>query len=366
MSEGPARRPRRVLVGVVVAASMLVGAAVLVLMMSSSESTTLETPTLGTSIGLWVAPTELDALPTTGDAWTQLTAIATDRWDDADISDQGNDHDVATLAGALYATRTGDEQVRDRVIEALEDVTGQTADRVLPVARNLVAYVIAADLIGYREPEFVDWLTSMLDAPIPSRAGIDSLRESALRDPSNHGSHARASVVAIARFVDDDRLLAEMAARFHDWLGRTGDGFEWREPWWQADPDEPRGINPPGTEIEGLDVDGVLPEEQRRAGEFSDTPPRENYVWESLQGAIVTAELLHRAGFDAWAWQDDALLRAVTWLHDVNDYPAEGDDEWQPWLVNARYGSDFPATTPAQPGKNMGFTEWTHAGAPGA
>jgi hypothetical protein len=30
-----------------------------------------------------------------------------------------------------------------------------------------------------------------------------------------------------------------------------------------------------------------------------------------------------------------------------------------PWLLNARYGTKFPAHTPAGPGKGMGFTDWT-------
>ena len=41
--------------------------------------------------------------------------------------------------------------------------------------------------------------------------------------------------------------------------------------------------------------------------------------------------------------------------------PPEGDDIWQPWLVNAVYGTDFPVESPTDPGKNMGWTDWTHS-----
>ena len=29
------------------------------------------------------------------------------------------------------------------------------------------------------------------------------------------------------------------------------------------------------------------------------------------------------------------------------------------WIVNHAYGTSFPAALPAQPGKNMGWTDWT-------
>jgi hypothetical protein len=102
----------------------------------------------------------------------------------------------------------------------------------------------------------------------------------------------------------------------------------------------------------------VLPDDQRRAGGWSWPPPKENYVWEGLQGAIVQAELLHHAGYDVYSWQDRALLRAYTWLHTVCTFLAEGDDTWQAWIVNARYGTSFPAGSGI--GKNMGFTDWMY------
>ena len=309
---------------------------------------------------LWLTSDELAALPTEGEAWDGLVAYAEEDWDDFDLDDNDGTHDVHTLAGALVAARTGDAELLDRVREALDDVPEADVGDLLPLARNLSGYVIAADLIGYRTEEFESWLEDVLDEEYDGRADIESLRQSALTDPSNHGAHARATTLAIALYLGDEELESTVAERFHDWLGRSSEGFVWKELWWQADPDEPVGINPPGAEIEGLSVDGVLPEEQRRSGEFTTDPEREGYVWEALQGAVVTAELLERSGHPAWEWQDQAILRAFEWLHEVNDFPARGDDEWQPWVVNPRYGTDFPTDVPTMPGKNMGFTEWTH------
>ena len=97
----------------------------------------------------------------------------------------------------------------------------------------------------------------------------------------------------------------------------------------------------------------------RRGGSFQWPPQKTGYAWEGLQGALVQAEILHRAGYPAWEWEDQALLRAVQFLHGIG-WEAEGDDEWQPWLINYYYGTSFPVVIGARPGKNMGWTDWTH------
>jgi hypothetical protein len=64
-------------------------------------------------------------------------------------------------------------------------------------------------------------------------------------------------------------------------------------------------------------------------------------------------------GIQPGGWGNQAVRRAVRWLHDVPNYPAEGDDTWISWLVNAAYGTSFPAVL-SRPGRNIGFTDWTH------
>ena len=86
-------------------------------------------------------------------------------------------------------------------------------------------------------------------------------------------------------------------------------------------------------------------------------PPHENYVYEGLQGALVQAVILKRAGFDAFNWGDQALLRAVRWLYDTAHFHAVGDDTWIPYVVNYFYGTNFPAPEAARAGKNVGLDE---------
>jgi hypothetical protein len=117
------------------------------------------------------------------------------------------------------------------------------------------------------------------------------------------------------------------------------------------------GINPAGAVKSGHAIDGVLPDDQRRAGGFSWPPPCENYTWEARQGAVVQAELLSRAGYDAWGWSSRALLRSFQWSY-ANGCGASGDDTWQPWLVNRAYGTTYAGGNGV--GKNMAWTDWTH------
>ena len=83
-------------------------------------------------------------------------------------------------------------------------------------------------------------------------------------------------------------------------------------------------------------------------------------MWEALQGLLAQAVILDRAGYPVWGWQDRALLRATRWLHEVNSFPATGDDTWLPDIVNRHYATSFPVPTTTIAGKNFGFTDWTH------
>ncbi|NUM65113.1 hypothetical protein HUU39_07515 [candidate division KSB1 bacterium] len=175
-------------------------------------------------------------------------------------------------------------------------------------------------------------------------------------------THAGASRAAIAAYLGDRAELDRVAQVFKGWLGDRSAyaGFTFGDLSWQADTAHPVAINPKGALKNGRNIDGVLPDDQRRGGPFRWPPPQENYVYEALQGALVQAVILHRAGYPVWEWQDQALLRAFVWLHAQANFPATGDDSWQTHLINHFYHTDFPAPVPSRPGKNAGWTDWTH------
>lgn len=202
------------------------------------------------------------------------------------------------------------------------------------------------------------WL-ALWSTPEPARS------RTVPRRPNNHGSYARASALAVALYTGNTAERDELIKIFKGWLGDRASyaGFAPQSDLsWQCNPSAPVPLNPKGCVKDGHNIDGVLTDEQARGGSFSWPPPKEDYVYGGLAGPIVMAELLSRAGYPAWEWQDKALLRAFTWVHEQADFPAGADDTWQPHLVNYHYGTDFPAPTPSRSGKNMGWTDWSHAG----
>jgi hypothetical protein len=334
------------------------------------EPTSGDTPAEGRSSGVWLSRDELMGLPTGGAAWDRLLAVADeDLREETELSER-DDHNVRTLAAALVGTRLDHDGYREKAMQGLRTVvSAPPGDDLLAAARRLSTYVIAADVLGLAELDgafdrrFRSWVDDMRHHPFDHRRFGSSIVDAHEGRPNNWGTHAGASRVAAAVYLGDDVDLARAAAVFRGYLGDRDayDGFIYGDLDWQADPARPVGINPPGASLEGRSVDGVLPDDQRRAGGFRWPPPRENYVWEALQGATVQAELLRRQGYDAWAWESQALLRAVQWLLEEADYPAEGDDRWIPWLVNAAYETSLPVEETTT-GKAMGFTDWTHAG----
>jgi hypothetical protein len=315
--------------------------------------------------GIWISEAEILELPMSGPAWDDLATRAMGPWGTPAIWDKDSQHDVMTLAGALFAARTGDVQMRNRVVAAIEAAIGtEQGGDLLALSRNLLAYVLAADIIGYRTSAFEVWLDQVRQRVIEDKTLL-SYHE--LR-PNNHGAHAGASRIAIALYLGDASDLARAADVFHGWLGNREvyAGFSFGDLEWQADPTRPVAINPLGATRSGRVFDGLLPEEVRRCDCAFDPAapfPTVNYTWGALQGATVQAEMLFRSGYPAYAWQDQALLRAARWLEKEAYFPAEGDDTWVPYVLNAAYDADLctrPPSNDVDVGKSVAFTAWTH------
>jgi hypothetical protein len=286
-----------------------------------------------------------------------------------------DNHNTRVLAAALVAARLDDHGYRSRVRDALKEVTEAALDLDdgLAALRRLGTYAIAADIIGLSEfdPEFErtfrSWLVTARDTEYTSGGGgtVAGYHE---RRPNNWGTHAGGSRIAVAIYLGDTSDLQRAAQVFRGWVGDRSayNEFQFRSDFtWHCDEERPVGINPKGCTKRDQDgilrsIDGVLPDDQRRYGSFAWPPPKGNYVWEALQGALSQAWMLSRQGYEAFEWQDRALLRALNWLHDQADFPAEGDDTWQPHIINSVYGTAFPAPSPTRPGKNIGWTDWTH------
>ena len=332
---------------------------------AASAPTVAALPPAGTGSILMSAP-ERAGLPMFGAAWDQLVRQAAAPAGSPNLADMNQSNNVAVLAKALVYARTGNVTYRAQVVSALHSVIGtENGAATLSLGRELAAYVLAADLIGLRSADpafdstFRGWLASLLSRPM---ADGSSLRQTHERRPNNWGTHAGASRAAIAAYLGDTAEMARVAQVFKGWLGDRASyaGFKFHDLSWQANASQPVGINPAGSSIAGHSVDGVLPDDQRRTGAFTWPPPCGNYPYGALDGALLQAEILWRAGYDVYNWQNKALLRAEVWLH-ATGCPPSGDNVWQMPLIDARYGTSFWGGGAVRPGKNFGWTDWLYS-----
>jgi hypothetical protein len=313
-----------------------------------------------------MSATDIARLPASGTAWTALKSRADGSAASPDISNQDDGTDLVVFAKALVYARTGTTSYRTAAYQAIKAAVGTEAGgRTLALGRNLPGYVLAADLIGLSSLDptfdtnvFRPWLRGLLSATLDGR----TLRSTHEDRPNNWGTHAGAARAAIAGYLGDTAEMARTATVFRGWLGDRSAyaGFSWGDLSWQCDATKPVGINPAGCTKNGVAIDGALPDDMRRGASYQWPPVFTGYAWEALQGAVLQAELLRRAGYDTWNWSDRALLRATRFLYDRAGWPAEGDDEWQPWLIDRRYGTSYRSAAPANVGKNFGYTDWLY------
>jgi hypothetical protein len=337
------------------------------------------TPPSYAPIGIWMRPDALAALPTSGPGWNNLREAANRSCPRFDLSDQDNTNNTCVFAKALAYARTGQSTYLTGVIEGLTALAnmGTYDGRALAMGRNLGAYAIVADLVDLPS------LDPALDAALRARfrelrttytyGAASSLIDCHEKRPNNWGAHCGGARAAIAVYLGDEDDLARTAQVFRGFVGDRSaySGFVFGGPplspdhSWECSSSAPVGINPRGCTKGGRNLDGVIPDDQRRGGSFSAgnwPPPQELYVWEALQGLLMQAVILERAGYPAFEWGDRAILRAVQWLHDVVDFEADRGNTWQPHIVNRFYGTSFPAPVPSRWGKNVGWADWTHGG----
>jgi len=324
------------------------------------------------SRGIWIDRSELMSRPTSGTAWNNLLSAAQQSCGTPDLADQEDQANVCVMAKALVFARTGNTAMRSGVISALNAIvnSGTYYGRALAIGRELGAYPIAADLIDLKtyDPNLDSRFRSKIRQLLTTatHSGPRHLIECHEKRPNNWGNHCGWSRVAVAAYLGDTAQLARAAQVFKGYLGDRASyaGFVYgTDLSWQCNPNAPVGINAMNCTISGRPNGGVLPDDQRRAGSFTWPPPQENYVYEGLQGAMAEAVVLKRAGYDPFNWQNQALLRAFKWLQQQANFLATGDDTWLPWLVNYHYGAGtLPASAGTRPGKNVGWTDWSHSG----
>lgn len=318
--------------------------------------------------GIWSSRAELALLPMSGAAWDAVLSDAKRDTDYPDVGNQDDNTNCFVLAAAIVSERLmAAEQIenaqvyRSKVVKAIEKIVsaGQPeASRSLAWGREIGAYAMAADLIGYRTKEFEDYLSEAADKWICS-ARNQTLHQMTLTRPNNWGSMGFGTMCAIYAYLGNYSALSAIR---EIWLstiiGPSASSFKYGDDLsWQADPKNPMVINPKGTSKNGLSLDGLQPEEMRRGASFKTSGiTTTGYPFEALQGWIMAARILERQNMPIWDAGDKALYRAVyaleTYLTEKEgkDWSFKGDDLWMLAFVDKAYGSDFSK------GKNV----WGH------
>jgi hypothetical protein len=338
--------------------------------------------------GVWLTRDEVRALPTSGPAWDSVKRTAdSDLSGLALMSDQTSVHDTATLAVALVAVRLDDSSYRAKAAREIERAIGTelgpltSGSRHLPIGRNAPSYVIAADLIDLAsydptlDARFRSWIRGLRDNSYDGEAPLWEIHE---QRSNNHGTMAGAARAAISAYLGDSAELARTALVLRGWMGDRSarawplSGFHVGSATFMPDSTQPRPVNPAGATVSGRNMDGAQPQELARCGVFTWLPCHTIYPWGGLAGSVMTAEILRRQGYtDVFEWQNRAILRAYQWLDRMRlvdqwwwNEAINGDDSWQPWFANYIYGTNFTRRSPTRPGRNMGWTDWTHASRP--
>ena len=336
-----------------------------------------------TSVGkaLWISPQEIAALPASGPAWDRMHSAANGALGSSALYNQDADHPELTLAAALVAAKKGASETcgstscQSKAIAGIMDIiddTGSTGGgdgRALGLGRNLMAYVVAADVVNLKQVDpakhatFVAFLRQIVNKQTTE---CGSLRDCHTKRPNNWGTMTGASRIAADIYMGDTADLAIAAKIFKGFVGdRTsyasfefGSGSED----WMCDSANPRPLNPTNCVKSGHNLSGALPDDMRRGGGFTWPPTPTNYAWGAYSAALAQAELLYRAGYDSYNWEDKAMLRAIQFNAANMASSASGPTNWAPWVAKKRYGAGSFSYTPQANGggRLMDWADWTH------
>ena len=175
-------------------------------------------------LGIWISREEIGRLPTSGPAWEKVLEIANKKAGGPDLNDKDDPVNVRVLAKALLFARLGEEAYRADVVKALKSVTYENSEKggnTLALGRELVAYVIAADLINLPQhdpqlnADLEDRLRQLLTKELDGKTLVSTHEER----PNNWGTHAGASRAAVAIYLGDTDELQRTADIFKGWLG---------------------------------------------------------------------------------------------------------------------------------------------------
>ncbi len=341
------------------------------------------TPTPTVTAGIWASREIIQTQPTSGTQWNTVYSTASGNWGSPNIADQDSNHDNFVMAGAIVCVRTGEfcDKTRAGIVSAI-GTEGNT--RWLAVGRNLLGYVIAADMINLRSDgnsssegsRVQTWLASFLTRELPdNNTGIPE-KLTAFESGSNASAQEASVYASIAAYTNDKSKLEYVWNRFRLYsCDRTSpetviDLKAGTEYGWAHDNNNPCAVAPRGAtkSYNGTSyrIDGAIMNDMRRGGTYKWEPGYTSYPWVGLEGYVPTALILARQGYPAFEVSDRAVKRTFDYLWFVKENTGKsewfdgkrGDEATQ--IVNKFYGLNYPTEQSIGAGRTFGFTGYTH------
>lgn len=324
---------------------------------------------------------KLMSKPTSGAGWDFLTSQADSVWEAPDLSAPNTKNPGRVLAAALVYARTGDLAYRDKVINAVRQLPGTeaNADIVLPLARNLFGYVMAADLVdmpldtvtanGQTWQEFLQGARTL---EFPGNTRWLTLENTAGDTAGNWNAYALSSHLAVSIVLGDEAAVARDVTIFRRFLGDTSSPWPAFRPtsghvWngngstWDMTPTLQRGINPdvPGDRRSGaiiIDVSRhtVYPSVRCCTVDLAGRA----YTEESLDGLLAVAMVLKARGSDFTDFEDQALRRAYEFLLANGGPSGYSNGRYLAAAINAWYGTSHDTSDGDSIARHLGFGGW--------
>ncbi len=385
------------------------------------------TPTSGTtpspvSKGIWISAEEIAKLPIAGqanclsgslcaNAWNDILAAANADWGTANVSDYaGLAHSQKIYAGALVAAKYKSMNKPEastyyqKVVQGLTNVMGTEkpalpssgggkVDGSLAISRQLLRYIISADLLGIYPDgnstsigtKWGNYMQYMFTTKFTFRVddGGKTISQNHLCG-SNMCAMSGASRVALAAYLKNTTELNNAWNTFRRYTGDlsspvsiefSATGLNWYHVS-SSDDAHKFGINPKGATCYGKSypADGVIPNDQGRGGDCpsssSTEPLYTQYPWEGMQGAYAQAFMLNRLGYNQnglnpFDINDKALLRAVQYQWSLQQkfggvWYDKTRASWVKHLANKFYSYKPLQYDASDEGRNMAFTQWTN------
>ncbi|MGD9620958.1 MAG: Ig-like domain-containing protein [Mycolicibacterium sp.] len=324
---------------------------------------------------------DLMSKPISGPDWEFLKSQADSVWDAPNLSADNTKTPARVLGAALVYARTGDSAYRDKVIAAVKAVPGTetAATIVLPFARNVFGYVVAADLVdmpldtvcgnGLTWREFLEQART---AEFPGNVRWISLEKTAGESSSNWNAYALSSHLAVSIVLGDEAAVQRDIDIYKRFLGDAASpapvfnptaGYRWNNlgRTWDMTPTMQVGINP------------YSPADQRNGAIILDASRStlfpsiaccrmdlagRAYTEESLDALLAINMVLKARGYDYTDFEHQALLRAYQFLVGHGGPSGYSNGRYLALAMNGWYGTAFDTSAGDSVARHLGYGGW--------